>query len=65
MEAMDKELDKEIRSTIEDIQECIIIVGGRFIRQEEILNMNVRELLTMINPNNIEFRVKHKLECDV
>lgn len=51
---------KNLNEIIEDIQQAQVDAGGRFMRQEEIKEMTVEELLQLLLPNNIEFDIKHK-----
>lgn len=51
---------KSLNETIEDIQQAQVDAGGRFLRQNEIREMRVEELLTLLLPNNVEFEVKYK-----
>lgn len=46
---------KTIDEIIEDIQQAQVDVGGRFMRQKEIKEMKVEELLKLLLPNNVEF----------
>jgi len=51
---------ENINKIIEDIQEAQINAGGRFMRQKEIKEMKVEELLQLLLPNNVEFIIKHR-----
>lgn len=49
---------KTIDDIIEDIQQAQIEAGGRFMRQREIKEMKVVDLLKLLLPNNVEFVIK-------
>ena len=51
---------KDLNEIIEDVQQAQVDAGGRFIRQAEIKEMTVEELLQLLLPNNVEFTIKHK-----
>lgn len=51
---------KDISEIIEDIQHAQINAGGRFMRQKEIKEMKVEELLKLLLPNNVKFIIKYK-----
>ena len=51
---------KDISEIIEDIQQAQVDAGGRFLRQKEIKEMKVEELLQLLLPNSVEFIIKHK-----
>jgi hypothetical protein len=51
---------KDLNEIIEDIQQAQVDAGGRFMRQKEIKEMKVEELLQLLIPNNVEFTIKHK-----
>jgi hypothetical protein len=48
-----------LEEIIEDIQEANIECGGVFLRQKEIKNMTVEQLITRLLPNNVEFNIKY------
>lgn len=51
---------KDLNEIIEDIQEAQVDAGGRFMRQKEIKEMKVGELLQLLLPNSVYFDIKHK-----
>lgn len=48
---------KTVGEVIEDIQQAHVDAGGCFIRQKEIREMKVGDLLDSLIPNNILFEV--------
>lgn len=53
-------LRKKINDIIEDIQEANVKAGGRFMRQKEVKEMSVHDLLKLLVPNDVEFEIIHK-----
>lgn len=51
---------KTVDEVIEDIQQAQVDAGGRFMRQKEIKEMKIVELLQLLLPNNVEFEIKYK-----
>ena len=51
------ENEKKITTIIDDIQESQILCGGKFLRQSEIKEMTVDELLHLLIPNGVDFNV--------
>lgn len=51
---------KNLNEIIEDIQEAQLDAGGRFLRQKEIKEMTVEQLLNILIPNDVQFIIKHK-----
>lgn len=45
---------------LEDIQEANIKAGGRFIRRSEFAKMRLIEVLHLLTPNNVKFKVYHE-----
>ena len=55
-------LESKVTNVIEDIQEQIVMSGGRFFRQREIRNMDVEELLKQLIPNHIVVGFEYESE---
>ena len=51
---------KTVEDILEDIQQAHVECGGCFVRQKEIADMTVGELLKILTLNNVEFTVKYK-----
>lgn len=51
---------QNVRDVIEDIQKAQVDAGGRFIKQNEISNMTVKELLNLLVPNNVKFNIYYQ-----
>jgi hypothetical protein len=52
---------KTVEEVIEDIQEAQIAAGGRFLRQKQIKELSVKDLLELLLPNNVVFYVHYQL----
>jgi hypothetical protein len=51
---------KNLNEIIEDIQKAQVDAGGVFLRQNEIKKMTVEEVLQLLLPNNVKFKIKYK-----
>ncbi len=54
------EKNKTVDEVIEDIQLAQVEAGGIFLRQCEIREMTVEELLNLLIPNKVDFTIKFK-----
>jgi len=52
-------ISEKLNEIIEDIQESQVNSGGRFMRQKEIKEMKVGDLLELLLPNNVEIIIKY------
>jgi hypothetical protein len=52
-------MEDKIFKTIEDIQEAQVSVGGRFLKQQEIKDMRVEDLLKLLIPNGVSFVIEY------
>lgn len=52
-------MEEQLLKTIEDIQEAIVEKGGKFLKQQEIKDMKFEDLLKLITPNGIGFKVEY------
>lgn len=50
----------KVNDVLEDIQKAQVDAGGRFFRRKEIEDMKVVDLLCLLIPNEVEFKIKHK-----
>lgn len=55
----------DINKIIEDIQQAQIKAGGKFLYQSEIKNMTVKEILELLVPNSVEFKINFKKDTEV
>ena len=55
---------KTVDEILEDIQKAQVDAGGRFMKRSELRNMTVGQLLELLVPNNVEFNIKHKRDCE-
>lgn len=53
---------KNVDEIIEDIQKAQVDAGGRFLRQEEVKEMKVGDLLNLLVPNNVTFEIKYNYD---
>lgn len=51
---------EKINEIIEDVQEAQIKAGGKFLRQKQIKEMKFEDILKLLLPNSVEFKIKHK-----
>lgn len=51
---------RTVEEVIEEIQEAQINCGGRFLKQKEIKKMTVEQLLKLLLPNKVQFKVTYK-----
>ncbi len=53
-----KTTNEILNDTLEDLQEALVLAGGKFFRREELLNMPVDELFAMCISNKIKLKIK-------
>ena len=47
----------DIRTQLEKVQECIVYAGGRFVRQAELENWSIRQLLEELIAQDIQLKI--------
>ena len=51
-------MNNPVNDKLEDLQEAIVLAGGKFFRRSELLEMKLETLFGIAIPNNIKIDIK-------